>query len=409
MRSAAALAATLAVLLAVLLGASCDYLEHWRRQNDYERRQRSDPSQQNLKHMLEQPNFGVIGRTEVAAAAGAAADDAAGAPVAIAAFSSRFRPHELVGVAHDVGWGSHFGLDLPAGEFDVLALADRDGDGVYRDDEVIARERLELSPASFPSKVVTGFVLDLAAAAERVDWPVAIEVERAEARTSLFYPTGTIRDLADPIFDAETVTLGCYDPAAFFERAPTMFYALEDDLAFKIPVVFVHGFGGSAREFAPLVERLDRDRFKPWFFHYPSGADLDQLATLFYGIFLSGEAVQASAVVPLVIVAHSMGGLVVRRALGMLRGGAGEQAHVVFCSLATPFGGHPSAAGVGDSSVLVLPSWRDLDPGSEFLAGLCREPLPPAVEHWLFYAFDNDAFLKFGENSDGVVPLASQL
>ena len=31
MRSAAALAATLAVLLAVLLGASCDYLEHWRR------------------------------------------------------------------------------------------------------------------------------------------------------------------------------------------------------------------------------------------------------------------------------------------------------------------------------------------------------------------------------------------
>lgn len=67
-----------------------------------------------------------------------------------------------------------------------------------------------------------------------------------------------------------------------------MFYALEEDEAHKIPVVFVHGIGDSARAFEPIISQLDRDRYKPWFFYYPSGGDLDQLAGLFYNLFLSG-------------------------------------------------------------------------------------------------------------------------
>ena len=87
--------------------------------------------------------------------------------------------------------------------------------------------------------------------------------------------------LDDPIFDSSFSTLGMYDPASFLEQAPTAFYALEEDLGYKIPVVFVHGIAGSAREFENFVEHLDRVRYKPWFFHYPAGGDLDQLAELF--------------------------------------------------------------------------------------------------------------------------------
>ena len=35
-----------------------------------------------------------------------------------------------------------------------------------------------------------------------------------------------------------------------------MFYALEDDFGFKMPVIFVHGINGSAREFAMLAAEL---------------------------------------------------------------------------------------------------------------------------------------------------------
>ena len=49
--------------------------------------------------------------------------------------------------------------------------------------------------------------------------------------------------------------LGLYNPAAFLEQVPTLFMALEEDYAFKTPVIFVYGIEGSAREFAPLYAR----------------------------------------------------------------------------------------------------------------------------------------------------------
>ena len=109
------------------------------------------------------------------------------------------------------------------------------------------------------------------------------------------------------------------------------------------------------------------------------------------------------------IIAHSMGGLVVRRALNDWQLEAGRASAITWISLASPFGGHPSASGVGDSDMLILPSWRDLDPNGEFVAGLFERPLPDSVTHHLLYAFNNDAMLKLGENSDGVVPMSSQL
>lgn len=57
-----------------------------------------------------------------------------------------------------------------------------------------------------------------------------------------------------------------------------MFYALEEDIGYKIPVIFVHGINGSPREFAEIVKYLDRRLYRPWFFYYPSGNDLGQLS-----------------------------------------------------------------------------------------------------------------------------------
>jgi pimeloyl-ACP methyl ester carboxylesterase len=169
-------------------------------------------------------------------------------------------------------------------------------------------------------------------------------------------------------------TLGLYRPAEFLERAPMMFYALEEDVGYKVPVVFVHGIDGSPRDFAPLLERLDRTRYKAWFFYYPTGQDLSHVAAMFHRVFLSGKVIPLGEM-PLVIVAHSMGGVVVREAMNRCTGRA-EEAHVAqLITIASPLGGHP-AAHLARNAPLAVPSWRDLDPEGAFIANLYRRALP---------------------------------
>lgn len=128
---------------------------------------------------------------------------------------------------------------------------------------------------------------------------------------------------------------------------------------------------------------------------------------MFYNIFLSGKTMPLGKM-PMVIVAHSMGGLVVREALNKLSGREGENRVVRLITIASPLGGHP-AASMASQGPVVIPSWRDVDPKSDFMQRLRRRKLPASLENHLIYAFGNEQMVKLGENSDGVVPLSSQL
>jgi pimeloyl-ACP methyl ester carboxylesterase len=381
--------------------ASCTYMNNAARQSKYERIQETNPSQQNLKHIIDRQTFFVYGRIVDAT------KSYSGLPITVAAFSGRYLNNELVDVIHVAHVGTQYGLNLPDGSYELLVFADQDQNGVVDQTEVVGRRQIDLDAEGHPGKVVGNVDIELSERAT-VNWSISIPVpEVAYAQESIFFPKGSIRDLNDPVFDADIAALGMYEPAAFLEIAPTMFYALEED-SYKIPVVFVHGIGGSARDFSMLVSALDRERYKPWFFYYPSGVDLDQLAEIFYEIFLSGHAV-ADSVRPVIVVTHSMGGLVVREALNKYRGIESENPVDLFITIASPLGGHPGAALGEERGPLVVPSWRDLNPDSSFIKGLFRKPLPADVSHHLLYTYANPDALKFGENSDGVVPLSSQL
>ena len=241
----------------------------------------------------------------------------AGLSYLVAAFSNRYKNNELVDSNHTDRVGTHYGLNLPEGTYRLLVLADQDQNGVLDETEVVGRRRITLSLESHP-QMVMGNVDIVLSTKESAEWDINIPAPKiSETRESLFFPKGTIRNLSDPLFDTDIAALGMYEPASFLETAPTMFYALEEE-SFKAPVIFVHGIGGSAREFATIVARLNRQLYKPWFFYYPSGGDLDQLAEVFYNIFLSGKAVPTSST-PMSIIAHSMGGLVAREALNKLQ------------------------------------------------------------------------------------------
>lgn len=396
-------AARSAVIACLALGTySCTHLKYASVQAEYARIQNAEPAQINAKHMIERDTFFVHGRCI----------DAAGqfdnVPKAIAAFSSRYRANERVDTMHFQVAGSHYGLNLPEGTYELIVFADIDRNGVFESSEVVGKRFVELDDMLVPQKVLGQIDVELTEPTT-VDWSVAFDApDTRERDESLFFPAGTLRSLDDSIFDRSFSTLGMYDPASFLEQAPTMFFALEEDLGYKIPVIFVHGISGSPRDFANLVEQLDRDRYKPWFFYYPSGGDLDQLAELFYQIFLSGKVYQSDGM-PLIVVAHSMGGLIVREAINKYQGKPPENQIHLLVTLASPFGGHPAAASGEKHGLIVLPSWRNLNPASSFIANLFRKPLPPFVDHELIYAFRDPATIRLGENSDGIVPLSSQL
>ena len=392
----------IALSIVLLSLSACSYVKHTLVQAEYARLHNAEPGQKNLKHMLDRDTYFVIGQT--------VEDNAryTAVPLMVAAYSNRFKPYERVDTMHVAGAGTHFGLNLPEGDYQLLVFADVDDSRTFEPDEVIGQKSLSLNPALATEKVVDRIKIGLTAP-RTVPWAQAIErKEQPESKHSHYYPAGTIRQLDDPLFSENMATMGMYDPASFLEQSPTMFYALEEDLGYKIPVVFVHGAGGSVRAFEPIVSRLDRERYKPWFFYYPSGGDLDQLAEFFHRIFLSGKVIRHRPV-PIIVVAHSMGGLVVREALNRYHGSRRENLLSLVVTIASPFGGHPAAATGEKHGLIVLPSWRDLNPESRFIQQLFRAPLPHGVEHELLYAFDNPATLKLSKNSDGVVPLASQL
>ncbi len=380
----------------------CTYLKYATVQAEYAQLQDADPSQVNLKHMLDRETFFVYGQT---------IDESnlyTDTSMAIAAYSSKFKQNERVDTMFFTGTGTHYGLNLPEGHYTFLVYADSNNDQRFEPTEVVGKKHITLSTTTIPDKIKSRVDIPLTPPLH-ITWANLIPRPKTlTLKQSLFYPTGTIRQLSDPLFNEEIATLGMYDPASFLEHAPTMFYALEEDLGYKIPVVFVHGIGGSARSFAPIVEQLDKKHYRPWFFYYPSGGDLHQLADFFYQLFLSGDVIPLGEM-PLVIVAHSMGGLVVREAFNQYQGSENENKVSLFVSIATPFGGHPSAALGEKHGLIVLPAWRDLNPNNKFIKTLYRNPLPDFMQHQLIYAYNNTSTVKLGDNSDGVVPLHSQL
>lgn len=249
------------VVLGFVAGLTgCAYLGTMSRQASYAAEQRQSPQQRINKHMLDRDTFFVFGQIQHRAGPDRA-------PMAVVAIADTFQAGEVVDVGHFSRSDSYYGLNLPAGEYRLLVVSDLNGDGCYDEHEVIGGRTLSLILKDSPEKVLGGCDIDLGFGAPAAGAAFRVAVQKPGVRTeSVFYPKGTIRSLNDPIFSPQMATLGLYEPAAFLEQAPMMFYALEEQLGYKVLVVFVHGISGSPRDFEEIVAQLDRRFYKPWFF-----------------------------------------------------------------------------------------------------------------------------------------------
>lgn len=223
---------------------------------------------------------------------------------------------------------------------------------------------------------------------------------------------GEIVTLEDPRFSRENGRVGLWEPIQFLRTVGGGVFFLEPFDSEKIPVLLVHGIGGYSEEMTSFIHQLDQTRFQPWIFNYPTGLRLD-MATEFLRRSLSKILVKYKYN-KLVIIAHSMGGLVARSLVNtsvccIVHGFEEQQYKLLFITLSTPWGGHQAAQIGVDYAPAVIPSWLDMVPDSPFQRTLFQKPLPDYIEYYLFFSFQGGRNIFTNGNDDGSVSLASQL
>jgi len=236
----------------------------------------------------------------------------------------------------------------------------------------------------------------------------ALQVRSLQDQTALSMSQvtalGERAELTDPRFSEAIAEDGLWRPFDFLFKGRPGVYFLEAYDSRKTPVLFVHGVNGTPANFRTLIARLDRQRFQPWVYYYPSGVSLplvaDHLAQTMRKLQLR-YGFKSFAVV-----AHSMGGLVSRGFLQRYRE-SGLAAVPLFVSISTPWGGHKAAELGVKTAPEVVRVWIDMSPSSEYLRSLYARD--PGVPHYLFYSFRSSGPGLLREANDGTVTVSSEL
>jgi pimeloyl-ACP methyl ester carboxylesterase len=260
-----------------------------------------------------------------------------------------------------------------------------------------AEVRGSLSPGTLPSGLRQA--IDNALAGRTVDQAITGH----GVRLSL----GEIARLDDPRFAATRGEDGLWTPATMAVTTGFGIYFLEPYDAARTPVLFVHGAAGSPQDWRHAMEPIDRKRYQPWFVFYPSGLRLENCADAL------NDGVKALhrryGFQRLHVVAHSMGGLVSRRFIEINVVEDGNRYIDTFITFSSPWGGHEAAAAGVKRAPSVVPSWRDMEHGADFLDHLFDERLKGKVNHHLFYSHRAKRSFLLPQENDGTVSVASQL
>ena len=217
---------------------------------------------------------------------------------------------------------------------------------------------------------------------------------------------GRVTSLEDEIFSLENAKMGFWQPVSFIKKVGAGIWFLEPYDPNKIPILFVHGAAGSPIHFKEIAEHIDRSRYQPWFFYYPSGLPLNKISRFLNDMIT--ELHNKYAFDQLYVTAHSMGGLVSR---GFILRNVYDNSNdyiKLFVSISSPFGGLETAQKGVEKAPVAIPSWHDVVPGSDYIKWIFSQPLAPKIDYYLLFSFKGDCSM-FMDNNDGAVTLRSQL
>lgn len=300
-------------------------------------------------------------------------------------------------------------LYVPEGKYQILAFIDVNENLVCEPDEYIGQYGNPDAVKIGAGEVVAdqNFVLNRSAT-RPFDYPLALDVSVYEYDRVKSLEEGGIISLTDDMFGRKYGLLGLWTPSRFIESIGANVYALETYDHSKIPILFIHGSGGTPRDWDYVVNNIDRNRYQPWFFYYPSGLPLQTVTNLLYEIIR--VIYERYKFENLYITAHSMGGLIARSFITTCAEKNEEPFYLkLFVSISTPWGGVSSAKLMPQKGFFEYPpSWTDLTPGSQFIEGLYKKKLPGFTKYYLLYGYKSKNYLLQGSD-DGVVTVTSQL
>lgn len=322
--------------------------------------------------------------------------------IVVAAYTSHGGRLEIAHytVLHEAGG---YELIVPKGQYALFAFSDSNGNLVLDPGEPVGK--YDLGPVIAPG---TGVVADLDLVISdqaQTAIPIGTAVGKAMPGKPHSTQVGAIADLDGRLFSAEFGKYGYWAPMEFFKEAGGNIYFLEAYDPAKIPVLFVHGAAGSPQDWKYFIEHMDRTRYQPWIFYYPSGASVESMSYLLYWKLLNLQ--RRYHFDTLYFTAHSMGGLVVRSFL--TNHGAEFPAAKLFISLSTPWGGDTTAEMGIQYSPAIVPSWSNMQPSGRFMQSLFQRPLPPGVDYYLLFGHSGRYSLLREASNDGIITLASQL
>jgi pimeloyl-ACP methyl ester carboxylesterase len=321
-------------------------------------------------------------------------------PIIVAACSAD--PDRMIAnytVLHDFG---EYEVLVGHGNYFVFAFQDINSNLIYDPGEPAGQHdnpKLVRAPA-------VGVVFDIDMVIPRKGSKIVIPpgTEIASIKPEKLYSrqAGDITDFDDERFSDENGAKGFWDYGAFFEELGGNIYFLEEYDPEKIPILFIHGAAGTPRGWQYFVDHLDRTRFQPWFYYYPSGNRIDSMAYLLLWKLINLQSKYQFDTI--YITAHSMGGLVAR---SFIVNYSDHFPYVkLFVSLATPWGGdHMAELGVKQSPVLI-PSWIDMQPEGDFIKSLYRKHLPKNLSFYMFCGYKGSRN-PFRSNNDGTITLSS--
>jgi len=211
---------------------------------------------------------------------------------------------------------------------------------------------------------------------------------------------GKIVSLKNSMFSKKNASLGLWEPFNFVDNVGGGLLMLQAYEPKKIPVVFVHGILGHSAEFEILIKSLDRKKFQPWVLYYPSGVRLDMVSDYLLSSLNQLQAQYKFSNVHLI--AHSMGGLMSRSFLMKQQVNPAFDVSL-FMTINSPLYGIAGAASGVEFSPIVVPSWRDVASGSDYVKRVHKWKVPKTIPYYLIFSYLD------GEVGDGVVPITSQL
>lgn len=280
-----------------------------------------------------------------------------------------------------------FMLYLPEGRYKLYALTDYNTNGIFENNEISGVCGTVSNPREITLRegdLLTNMDIHVSKFNRyTLTLPEALPFNENQRIVKQVTHNGQILKIYSEYFSPENAQTGYWHPSSFMQTFGAHIYLTEEYTPRKIPILFVHGTEGSPHSWIYLCMRLDRSRYQPFFYYYPSGVRLSLSAALLHEELR--ELHEKYGFQKMVVVAHSVGGLVSRAFISRYVSDSQNTFIKVFITFATPWSGFEMADASQRLPHKSIPAWVDLGTQSHFIQKVMNEKLPPHIRHYIFY------------------------